>query len=48
MIELSTETLRFGYMRETLNLLSINDEQLLTNDYAFWRSVALSNRCSAY
>ena len=41
MTELSTDTLRFGYMRETLNLLSINDEQLLSNDYAFWRCVAI-------
>ena len=41
MTELSTDTLRSGYMRETLNLLSINDEQLLSNDYAFWRSVAI-------
>ncbi len=40
MTELSTETLRIGYMRETLNLLSINDELLLRDDYAFWRSVA--------
>ena len=41
MDEVSTDTLRFGYMRETLNLLSINDEQLLSNDYGFWRSVAI-------
>ena len=41
MAELSADTLRSGHMRETLNLLSINDEQLLSNDYAFWRSVAI-------
>ena len=41
MTELSTATLRSGYMREALNLLSINDELLLSNDYAFWRSVAI-------
>ena len=41
MTELSTDTLRSGYMRETLNLLSINDEQLLSDDNAFWRSVAI-------
>ena len=41
MTELSTDTLRFGYMRETLNLLSINDEQLLSDDYEFWCSVAI-------
>ena len=40
MTELSTETLRIGYMRETLNLLSINDELLFRDDRAFWRSVA--------
>ena len=42
MTDLSTDTLRFGHMREILNLLSINDEQLLGNDYAFWRSVAIA------
>ena len=35
-----TETFRIGYMRETLNILSINDESLLSNGYEFWRSVA--------
>ena len=41
MTELSTDTLRSEYMREALNLLSINDAKLLSNDYAFWRSVAI-------
>lgn len=32
---------RSDHMREILNLLSINDEHLLTDEDAFWRSVAM-------